>query len=323
MFHKIQSYLDFLPKNWIKYLPFGCFLIFSLIFPLFVKGSFHRNVMIFIFFYTIMAEGWNILGGYAGQFSVGHVVFFGIGGYTSSLLLVNWGVTPWVGIFLGGTAAAGVSALIGLACFRLREYFFALATIGLAEITRISFNHWKAIGGTRGITLPMKFNFYNFLWQGRLPYYYIFLAFALASVIVVFIIDRSKMGLYLKAIDQDQDAAESFGINIFKYKMIAFAISTFITGIAGSLYAQYIQYIDPPSMFPFMISIEIIIVTLIGGKGTVFGPLLGAIIFIPLSEYPRTYFGGLAKGYDYIITGLLVVLLAIKRPEGLVGFRRG
>ena len=322
MFRKIQSYLHFLHKNWLTYLPFGCFLIFSLIFPLFFKGSFNRNVMIFIFLYTIMAEGWNILGGYAGQLSVGHVVFFGIGGYTNSLLFVNWGVTPWVGIFLGGIMAAGISALIGLPCFRLRGHFFALATIGLAEITRIFCGHWKAIGGAIGITLPMEFNLYNFLWLGKLPYYYIFLAFTLTSILVVFIIDKSRMGLYLKALNQDQDAAESFGLNVFKYKMIAIVISTFITGIAGGLYAQYVQYIDPLSMFPFMISIEIIIVVLIGGRGTVLGPLLGAIIFVPLSEYTRTYLGGLAKGYDYIIIGLIVVILAIKRPEGLVGLRR-
>ena len=309
-------------NTWLKYLPFGLFLVFCLSFPLIIKGSFHLNVMIFVFLYTIMAEGWNILGGYAGQLSIGHVVFFAIGAYTDSLLLVKWGVTPWLGVFVGGLVAGLISLVIGWACFRLRGHFFALATAGLVEITRICFCHWDAVGGSVGITLPMEFSFDNFLWRSKVPYYYIFLAFMLLSIAVVFIIERSRMGLYLKALNQDQDAAESFGIDVFKYKMVAIFISTFLTGIAGGLYAQYIQYIDPQSMLPLIISIEIIIVVLIGGRGTVFGPLIGALIFIPLSEYCRTYLGGMAKGYDYIIIGLFVSLLAIKRPEGLIGFRR-
>ncbi len=289
-------------------------------FPWLVEGSFPRHTLITLLMYAALAQAWNVLGGYAGQLSFGHAAFFGIGAYTSAVLLRDLGLTPWLGMWVGGLLATGVGLLVGYPCFTLKRHYFALATLALGEIARIAFTHWKFVGGSLGIDLPLRYlnQGVYMMWTDKLPYYYVALGLAALATAVVLVVDRARLGLYLKAINQDEEAAANLGIDVRKYKLVAMGLSAFLTGVVGAFYAQYVLYIDPKNTLILPISVKIVVIALVGGRGTVLGPLLGAALLVPLSEYARTYLGGLGRGYDYLLYGLVVMLLAMREPRGLV-----
>jgi branched-chain amino acid transport system permease protein len=291
-----------------------------LAFPAVFVQPYPRDVMIKIFLYGLLAQAWNLLGGYCGQISLGNAVFFGIGAYTSSVLLMWGNVSPWLGMVAGMTLAVAVSQVIGFPCFRLRGHYFAIATIAIGEIVQTVMINWDAVGGARGIWLPIRpetvvnFQFHRAKW----PYYYIALGLFAAVFAVTALVERSRIGYYLRAIREDPDAAQSLGVPLTRYKLAAIGLSAAFTALGGTFYAQYVLFIDPESVFPLSLSILICLVAVLGGVGTLWGPFLGACILIPLSEATRVYFGGTGKAVDLMIYGGLIVLVAVFQPGGLV-----
>jgi branched-chain amino acid transport system permease protein len=296
-------------------------LVLLLLFPLVARGSFPMHVMIMLFMFAMMGVAWNIMGGYAGMFSFGQVAFFGIGAYTSSYLLVTHHISPWIGIFVGGILAALTAAAIGIPCSNLRGHYFAIASIAFGEIVRIQFNNWKLIGAAEGLTLPMlPESFANFMFHSsKAPYYYIILGFLIAALIVCSLVATSKMGYYFRAIKESHEVAKVLGINFVHYRLIAIMISAFLTAMAGTFYAQYVLYLDPESVLILPISVQIVLVAMLGGAGSVIGPVIGAAILIPVSEITRVMLGHKGTGIDMMVYGTLIMLISVYQPQGVWG----
>ncbi len=298
---------------------------FFIIFPLFFTLPFPRHLMIMIFLYASMGLAWNMIGGYAGQISLGHAVYFGAGAYTSTLLLMKLGVSPWVGMLAGGVLSIGIAYIIGYPCFKLAGHYFAIATIAIGEIVQQWMRNWDWSGAAVGLTLPiLPESLINLEFHSsKVPYYYIAFAIFILTIGATVVIDRSKLGYYFKAIKGDLEGARSLGIDVTKYKFYALALSAFFTSICGSFYAQYVLFIDPDSVFPMLLSIIVCLIATLGGVGTVLGPVIGAFILIPISEFTRIHFGGGGRGTDMIIYGFLIMIISIYQPFGVIGlFRR-
>jgi branched-chain amino acid transport system permease protein len=230
-----------------------------------------------------------------------------------------FGVNPWIGLVAGGCAAALVAAAIGYPCSKLRGHYFAIASIAFAEIVRIVFNNWKAVGAAEGLTLSMQNeSFANFLFNSsKLPYYYIMLVFLLISLAVSYFVATSKMGYYFRAIKESHQIAGSLGVDVVLYRLIAIMTSAFLSAMAGTFYAQYILYIDPGSVMLLATSIQIVLIAMLGGAGSIMGPVIGAAILIPASEYTRVTLGYKGTGMDMVIYGLLITLISMYYPEGV------
>ena len=294
--------------------------------PLFLGDPFVCHILIMIMMYATMSIGWNVIGGYAGQVSFGNAAFFGVGAYTTAILLVNFSVNPWLGMLAGCVLSVGLAVVVGYPCFRLRGHYFAIATIAVGEIMVVIFTNWDYVGAAVGIYMPiLEESFTNFEFHSsKIPYYYIILCMLVFAIAVSYIVEESRLGYYLRAIKDDPDGARSLGIDIQKYKMIAFSISAVLTSICGTFYGQYVLYIHPSSTMDLMMSIHLCIIALIGGIGKLFGPVIGAFVFIPLMELTRVYLGSEGQGIDMIIYSLLVIMIAIWRPQGLWAlFSRG
>ncbi|MGZ6275693.1 MAG: branched-chain amino acid ABC transporter permease [Syntrophales bacterium] len=294
--------------------------------PLFLSDPFLCQILIMIMMYATMSIGWNVIGGYAGQVSFGNAAFFGIGAYTTAILLVNFSVNPWLGMLAGCVLSVGLAVVVGYPCFRLRGHYFAIATIAVGEIMVVIFTNWDYVGAAVGIYMPiLEESIANFEFHSsKIPYYYIILCMLLFAIAVSYVIERSRLGYYLRAVKDDPDGARSVGIDIQKYKLIAFSISAVLTSICGTFYGQYVLYIHPSSTMDLMMSIHLCIIALIGGIGKLFGPVVGAFVFIPLMELTRVYLGSEGQGIDMIIYSLLVIMIAIWRPQGLWAlFSRG
>jgi branched-chain amino acid transport system permease protein len=303
-------------KSLLLFVLFMCILA---VVPLFLRDPFLSHLLIMIMMYATMSIGWNVIGGYAGQVSFGNAAFFGVGAYTTAVLLVNYNVNPWLGMLAGCILSMGLAVVVGYPCFRLRGHYFAIATIAVGEIMVVIFTNWDYVGAAVGIYMPiMEESIANFEFHSsKIPYYYIILIMLLFAVAVSYTIEESRLGYYLRAIKDDPDGARSLGIDIQKYKMIAFSISAVLTSICGTFYGQYVLYIHPSSTMDLMMSIHLCIIALIGGIGKLFGPVVGAFVFIPLMELTRVYLGSEGQGIDMIIYSLLVILIAIWRPQGL------
>ncbi len=296
-------------------------LILLIVYPLVVRGSFPVHVMILVFLFGMMGVAWNIIGGFAGMFSFGQVAFFGIGAYTSSFLLTSYHLSPWIGLFAGGVLAAIAAAAIGIPCSNLRGHYFAIASIAFAEIVRIHFNNWKLIGAAEGLTLPMlPESFRNFMFHStKAPYYYIILGFLILSLMVCSWVSTSRMGFYFRAIKESHEVAKVLGINFVRYRLAAIMISAFLTAMAGTFYAQYILYLDPESVLILPISVQIVLVSMLGGAGSIMGPVIGAAILIPISEVTRVWLGYKGTGIDMIVYGTLIMLISVYQPKGVWG----
>lgn len=288
--------------------------------PLPIRDVYTQNLIILTLLYAGLAQAWNILGGYCGQISLGHALYFGIGGYVSTLLYVNAGLPPTIGMFAGGLVGGVVALLVGWPCFRLSGHYYAIATVVVGEIGFLLFLNWDFVGGATGVYIP----FHGQSWANlqfrtsKLPFHYVTLAFAAATWAAAWLIEGSRWGFAWRAVKDDVTAARSLAVRVFPSKMAAAAISGFFTGVGGAIFAQYVGYIDPDSVLAGSLSILIALPAVLGGVGTLWGPLLGAAVLIPVSELSRSYLGG--GGVDLMIYGGLIMLVALARPAGLVSF---
>ena len=293
-------------------------LIFCLL-PVFIKRAFSVNVLILSLIWAIMGLGWNVIGGYGGQVSNGHAVFYAFGAYTSALCMNWFEMSPWISMWIGAAISTGFAVIIGMPLLRLKGHYFAIATMALAECTRIIFTNWDFVGGATGIScnnrnLP---EWYSLQFQEKYPMYYICLGFMALTILAVKIVGSSRFGYGLRAIKENEDAAMSSGVNAPGSKLAAYIISAVIVSIAGSLYAQYVQYIDPVSLLPIANSMLIVLVCVMGGIGTVWGPVLGALLMTHINEYSRAVFARFS-GLNLVIYGILVIIIVLFLPEGLI-----
>lgn len=291
--------------------------------PLGVKDVYFQEILVLTVMYAALSQAWNILGGYCGQISLGHALYFGVGAYTSSLLFTKFGIVPWVGMGVGGVFCALIALAVGWPCFRLKGHYFTIATIVIAEIGLLLFLNWDWAGAATGIQLPtMADSWANFTFlRTKLPYYYFALGLAAVTWFVTWIIEESKWGYSWRAVKENPEAAESLGVQVFRSKMAAAAVSAFFTAVGGSFYAQFVSYIDPDSVMLFKFSLLMALPAVLGGIGTLWGPALGAAVLIPLTEITRSYAGGGGRGFDLIIYGVLIMAVALAKPEGLVNIR--
>ncbi|MGO9619924.1 MAG: branched-chain amino acid ABC transporter permease [Desulfobaccales bacterium] len=298
----------------------GAVLALFIILPLLIV-PFGQHVLIITCIFAMCGVAWNIMGGYAGMFSFGQAAFFGIGAYTSSFLLMTFNVSPWIGLVAGGMISALAAAAIGYPCSNLRGHYFAIASIAFAEIVRICFNNWEMVGAAEGLTIPMgQGSLAHFIFNSsKLPYCYIIMAFLLLALAVGHLVSTSKMGYYFRAIKESHEVAQVLGVNVVRYRLYAIMISAFLTSMAGTFYAQYILYIDPASVMILAVSVQIVLVAMLGGANTVFGPVVGAAILVPLSEYARAWLGYKGAGFDMIIYGILITGISMYRPNGVWG----
>ncbi len=274
-------------------------------------GGYIQHVLILIMMWITMATAWNLLGGYCGQVSFGHAVFFGLGAYGGGLLYHHWGISPWWGMIAGPLLAVVIGIPIGLVTFRLRGAYFALAMLALGETFRIIFINWESVtAGAVGILTSRTWG------ADKLPYYYIALAIAALSVYTVYRLTHSKFGYYFVSIREDQDAAEGLGIPSTRYKLYALIPSAFFTGLAGAVFMNYIAYIEPETVFNLSaISIMMILAVMLGGAGTVWGPVLGAAIYTILNEALRAVIGPIS----YLIFPIIACLIIMFLPDGIIG----
>jgi len=302
-------------------------------FPLVVESDYYRHLMILVLMWVVIGSAWNLIAGYTGQVSFGDAAFFGTGAYTAGLLVTKLGWSAWWGLALGGITAVLIAFPFGWICFRLRGAYFALATLALNEVMRHIATIWEGFtGGMVGILTIQSF-------ISKLPYYYIALGLAAVSIASVRMVMRSKLGYYFLSIREDQDAAESLGVNTHHYKMMSLVIAAALTGVAGALYMNYMGFIDPHVVFSLHdISIMAILVGIVGGVGTLYGPAVGAFVMVAVQELFRTGgFGVISKaakatGSDLAVSiaeiitrahvmgfGILVVLAILFLPNGVVG----
>ena len=291
--------------------------------PLVLRSPTYLHIICLLFFYAYLTTSWNLVGGFAGVLPLGHSAFVGIGAYTSTVLSLQYGISPWFGMIVGGFLAGIVGILIGLPTFKMRGAYFALATIAFGEGIRVMFENIETLGplnirGPRGLEIPPTHTgFVNFMFNTKEPYYYIILVMLIGVVVFTYFISRSKLGYFLIAGGEEPEAAMSLGVNVARAKLIAMAMSAFLTALAGTFYAQFTLYIYPKSVMSLDLSFEIAFIALIGGRGSIAGPILGALLLRPVSDFSRIYFGSSLPGLHLIIFGTVLILVMIFQPRGL------
>ncbi|TVQ37542.1 MAG: branched-chain amino acid ABC transporter permease [Spirochaetaceae bacterium] len=291
-------------------------LVLLLCVPLVVRDIYRLDLGITVLIWASLATAWNISGGFAGGLSLGHAAFFGVGAYTSTLLFLRLGITPWIGIFAGAVLAAMLGALLGVITFRLKGPFFVLATLAFGIVVHIINVNWRGLTrGAAGLLLPFRGGPQNMLFLNLWAYWYTGLGLLVLTVGVSMGIERSRLGYYLVALREDEDAARSLGVRVVRSKVIAAAVSAALAACAGSVYAAFIQYIDPDSTTQFELSVQIALVAIVGGMGTTFGPVLGAAIVIPLGEMLRARLGG---GAALVVYGFLLMVIVLTAPNGAI-----
>jgi branched-chain amino acid transport system permease protein len=316
--------------------------------PAFIQSPYAYHVMILIFLAVIQGEAWNVLGGYTGQYSVGHAAYFGMGAYVTMMLLQFKQIAPWYGAWVAVAAAVALGLVIGAITFRLRGPYFVLASIAVAEIVRLITLNWKDVtNGAEGILLsdipPLKVGQTLITdFTSKVPFYYAGLGLAALTISANYLVQHSKLGYYFQAIREDQDAAHSLGIPLTRYKNIALAISSFFTAWSGAFYGLYVGFADPSTVQTVEVSVQIVLICIIGGIGTILGPVVGALVLVPLSEALRANIisdGLFALGMSetsrvgmflkehlahahVLIYGVLVVVVILYMPDGVLGFAR-
>ncbi len=293
--------------------------------PLGFESNVVLNFLAFAMIITLAAQGWNVLGGFGGQFSFGHAAFFGTGAYGMALLQVRFGVNAWLAMPIAIALGAAVGYAIGFLSFRarLRGSYFALVTLAFAEVFRISANAWSFTGGAAGVLVPLKLDPWNMQFADKRLGYWLALALVALMLLITHRLRESRFGAQLIAIRENEDAARALGVDALAVKLKAIALSGGITAAAGSLYSQKFLYLDATLAYGPWISVEALLAPIIGGIGTIFGPLLGAFLLLGLGEVTKTFFanllGGARPGADLVVFGVLLILCVAFAPRGVLG----
>lgn len=299
-------------------------LAFLFLFPqLPIANNYLLHVGIIIFLNIIFGLSWNLLGGYTGQISFGHAMFLGMGAYTTMILVSKQGMNPLFAVVLGALFALLLSIPVGAILFKLRGPYFALGTLATAEIIRLIATNWSSLtGGGSGLLLlnipPIPLGFINIQLGTKLSLYYFALMFTILTLIVMYFIINRKEGYFFMSIREDEDASLAMGIDTKRYKILALSISAFFSGIAGGILALVVGIIEPETVFAVHLSAEMIFVAVIGGIGTIMGPIIGAFILVILTELLKDWIG---TAY-LVIYGLLLMLVILYMPEGIYGWLR-
>lgn len=310
-------------RNTIRTAPLVLAGVIALGLPLAVRSATYLHILVLLYLYAYLTTSWNLVGGFAGVLPLGHAAFVGIGAYTSTVLSLQYGISPWIGMVIGGILAMIVGVIIGLPTFKMRGAYFALATIAFAEGLRVIVENIDNLGpfrlnGPRGLQIPpLKTGLLNFMFATKEPYYYIILFMLAGVLLLTYGISRSKLGYYLMAGGEEPEAAMALGVNVARAKLIAMAMSSFLTAFAGTFWAQFTLYIHPKSVMSLDISFEIAFIALIGGRGSIAGPLLGALLLRPVTDLSRIYFGGKLPGLHLIIFGVVLIVVMLYQPRGL------
>jgi branched-chain amino acid transport system permease protein len=288
--------------------------------PLFVSNQFLLHLGVSVLLWTTLGVAWNLLGGYAGQVSFGHAAFFGVGAYTTMILYLSWGLPPWWGMLLGGAAGAMLALPIGLTCFRLRGPYFSLATLAVAEIVRLVALNWESLtAGPVGLLItalpPVSLLGRAVNWERKEAFFAIAALVAIGAMLAAWGLTRARLGGYLLAIREDEDAAEAVGIDTARSKVAALMASAFLAGVAGGFYGLYYRYVDPDAVFPISLSVEMVFIAVVGGLRTVAGPVVGAVFLTTVAELFRERF---TVGH-LIFYGLFMMIVIRWLPEGIWG----
>jgi len=275
------------------------------------------QVGITILMWIAMVSGWNILGGYTGYISLGHNVFYGVGAYVGGIFLVEWGISPFLAGPIAGLVAFGLGAVAGLITWRAKGPAFIIATIALLLVVFLLLDNWEYVGGSNGLSLPLPP--FDVSWV-KVPFYYAMMIAAILSVLLGYRVAHSKMGLALRAIAADEVKAEVAGINTRRFKLMAFALSAFFPGVVGAFWGYSLTYLRPTAFFAISVAAQFVLMAIIGGRGTVAGPVLGATFIILLNELSITYLG--ASEINLAFNGMIMILAILFFPLGLVGTLR-
>ncbi|HET9529215.1 MAG TPA: branched-chain amino acid ABC transporter permease [Blastocatellia bacterium] len=293
-------------------LPLTVLAIFLLAAPFLFQARYAQHVLILVLLYVTLGSAWNVLGGFAGQLSLGHAAFFGIGAYSAAIIASKSALSPWWGMVAGPVVVLPVALAVGWICFRLRGPYFTLSTIAVGEMVRLVALNWRDLtGGAVGVVISPSI----LSGTNKVPYYYIILVIAAGTVALCYLISRRKLGYFLMAIREDEETAESIGIDTTRYKLTALAISASITAVAGAFYANYFLFVEPTVVLPLILSVEIVLMAIVGGLGTVAGPVLGAILLKLSSEIFRNVF----EQANLLIYGALLIVVILFMPDGLIG----
>jgi len=290
--------------------------------PIWVESPYALHIFILLFIAIALGESWNVIGGFAGQYSVGHSAWYGLGAYTAFVLLQRKGIAPWFGVWAAVALSVIIALVVGWITFRLRGPYFVLASIAVAEIIRLlALNTKDLTNGAEGILAsdlpPLKLGGTVITdWNSKTPYFYMGLAMAVFTIAVNYVVKRSKLGYYLQAIREDQDAAHSLGIPLTMVKNAALGISAACTALVGSFAAFYVGFIEPNQVFGIDVSIQMVLTAIIGGIGTVAGPVLGAVVLVLISEALRA---SIAQAH-LLVYGILVIVVILVMPDGFLGF---
>jgi branched-chain amino acid transport system permease protein len=303
-----------------RYVLAGVLGVIALAYPLLTAGSpVYQRLGALVLLAAIGGSAWNLVGGYAGQISVGHSVFFGAGAYAAIAGYTHFGLPPIAGAPVGALVAVLIAAAIGVPTLRLSGHYFSMATIAVAELARVLIVNWEWVGGAQGISGPaVPRTVLDLSFTSALPYYYIFLLTLGAILFATWRIEHSRMGFYLRAIKDSERAARSLGVAAGRYKLYAYMLSAGLTAVAGSLYATMFGFVDPESGFGILISVKMLIIAALGGAGFLFGPLVGALILVPLEEISNSMLGGRGAGLTFVVYGAIIVIIARFLPSGLL-----
>jgi branched-chain amino acid transport system permease protein len=303
-----------------KWLDIAIFFVVVALIPQITSSGVVLNFVMMVLYAALMAQAWNILGGFGGQFSFGHALFFGTGAYMQAIAQMQWGLSPWLALGLAVLAGALVAVFIGALSFRygLKGSYFALVTLAFAEVFRILATSVQITGGGVGLMVPLKPSIANMQFPSRTGYIYLVLCLVVLALVFSRWLKNSRFGAYLQAVRDNEDAARAVGVNPFKIKLTAIAFSAAFMAAAGAFYVQVFQYIDPSIAFGSHTSVEALVAAIVGGLGTVWGPILGALVLHGLADLTRNLFGTL-PGINMVIYGIVLLVIVIFSPKGIAG----
>ncbi|MFD4818039.1 branched-chain amino acid ABC transporter permease [Peribacillus butanolivorans] len=288
---------------------------------MFSQQQYYLDIFFQTFLFAALASSWNIIGGFGGQHSFGHAIFFGIGAYTTAILFMTFQIIPWISMWIGMIISLFVAFIIALPTFRLKGAFFSIATLIINQLVLVLVLYFKDFtSGSQGILLPYEPTFSNMIFENRLAPVYLAFVYLLLALLVSFCIIKNKLGYQLQAVRENQDASRILGVNPFWVKMKGFLFSVALTSLGGSIYAMYLRFVDPTLIFSVAeIGAMLVLITMIGGMGTISGPIVGAALMMPIDILLRGSLGGVRPGLNIVVFSCLLIIFALFFKDGIVG----